>query len=322
MIKKIKFLSILLIITFISVFLLQQCSLPDIQDVTPPVVAIIFPADGSAVSGTSKIVASATDNKEVKEIKVYVDGSVVASAQSNGIRYDWDTTPIADNRDHYIMAVARDKDDNLGFSPLIAVRVVAGVTPDTVAPVINILNPVGGQTVSGTVPVITQVNDDSEIDRVEFYVDGVLAFSDSSEPFEYAWDVSGYVDGSVHTLFAKAIDANGFSSVSPVISVTVATDNVNDIVPPTLTIIYPPAGAVFTGVNSITAVADAYDDNGIRKVEFYVDGILKSTDTTTPYQYLWPLVDYADSQLHTLYVKAYDNSDNVSAAMVVVTINP
>ncbi len=302
----------------------QGCSVPEVPDVIPPIVVVIHPAPGQVLTGEVPVVASSTDDDDVESMTLYIDGIQVASQKGNNLTYNWNTTPIADNRDHYIMALARDQSGNTGFSPLVRVRVVKGSQPDTLAPVITILHPVTGQVVRDTINVITQVKDQSAISKVEFYIDGNLEYTDLAAPFQYEWVVTSLVNGSLHSIFATAYDENGYIGVSPTITVTVASDVVEDITPPTLTILYPPAGATFSvaTTSSITIVADAEDESGIDRVEFYIDGALKATDASKPYEYSWNLTTYADGNAHTIYVKAYDKAGNFNAAMNVVTILP
>lgn len=314
--------SVLILILFTLLMTFQYCAIPEVPDVTPPIVTIVFPAAGAVVNGQVQVVAIATDESKVETTTLYIDGIKAATADDNKITFVWNTIPIADNRDHYLMAVAEDENQNIGTSLMTDVRVVPGVTPDTLAPIVTILNPVSGQVVSGTVAVATQVDDDSPIDRVEFYVDGTLAETDSDEPFGFLWNVSSLINGTVHTLFAKAFDVNGSSSASNVVTVTISSSNIQDITPPSVAILYPPNGAVFTAVDSITASADVTDNESVQRVDFFVDGIFKTSITSPPYLYKWPLTDYADGFLHTLYVKGLDDAGNTGAAMVVITVNP
>ena len=57
----------------------------------------------------------------------------------------------------------------------------------------------------------------------------------------------------------------------------------------------------------ITVVVDAYDKDGISKVEFYIDDIIRFTDHDTPYSWLW---DEFTIGWHEIRVVAYDNSGN------------
>jgi len=61
-------------------------------------------------------------------------------------------------------------------------------------------------------------------------------------------------------------------------------------------------------VQLITIEANASDnESGIDRVEFFIDGVLKSTDTSKPYSYNWITLRCGK---HTITVKAYDNAGN------------
>jgi hypothetical protein len=51
-------------------------------------------------------------------------------------------------------------------------------------------------------------------------------------------------------------------------------------------------------------------------VEFYLDGVLKSTDTTAPYSWSWNTTT-ATHTSHSLTSKAYDAAGNVGTSSVV-----
>jgi hypothetical protein len=92
-----------------------------------------------------------------------------------------------------------------------------------------------------------------------------------------------------------------------------------DTTAPTVSITAPLNGATVVGTVSINATAS--DNVGVTKVEFYVDGALKSTDTTSPYSYSWDSTSVANGS-HALTAKAYDAALNVGTSTVVnVTVN-
>jgi len=67
--------------------------------------------------------------------------------------------------------------------------------------------------------------------------------------------------------------------------------------------------------------ASASDNVGVTKVEFYRDGALQSTVTTSPYSWSWNTTGVANGS-HTLQTKAYDAANNVgSSATITVTVN-
>jgi hypothetical protein len=73
--------------------------------------------------------------------------------------------------------------------------------------------------------------------------------------------------------------------------------------PEPLTITNPSNGETVSGTVSITCDADPE----IVKVEFYIDGTLENTDTTSPFSWDWDTTAYSDSS-HTILVKGYDSS--------------
>jgi len=70
-------------------------------------------------------------------------------------------------------------------------------------------------------------------------------------------------------------------------------------------------------LGDITVIAEASDEDGIQKVEFYVNDILKSTDYEEPYSWLWD--EFAMGE-HELKIIAYDNKGNEAQDEVKVMI--
>ena len=70
-----------------------------------------------------------------------------------------------------------------------------------------------------TITVKAKTPDDSGIEKVEFYIDNQLKFTDSSTPYEFDWDTLGDTEGA-HALKAVAFDAKG-NTASAKLSVTV-----------------------------------------------------------------------------------------------------
>jgi hypothetical protein len=88
---------------------------------------------------------------------------------------------------------------------------------------------------------------------------------------------------------------------------------------PTVSITAPAAGATVSGTVSVTASAS--DNVGVTKVEFYVDGVLKNTDTLTAYAWSWDTTT-ATNGSHSLTAKAYDAALNVKTSTAVsVTVS-
>ena len=93
---------------------------------------------------------------------------------------------------------------------------------------------------------------------------------------------------------------------------------VYDTESPTVSITYPMDGDSLSGVVTITATAE--DNEGILRVEFYIDDSLKHTDTDEPYSYQWNTSLLPDSSSHTIMAKAYDKAENVGESDVISVI--
>jgi hypothetical protein len=93
----------------------------------------------------------------------------------------------------------------------------------------------------------------------------------------------------------------------------------SDTTAPTVSVTAPTAGATVSGTTTISATAS--DNVGVTKVEFYVDSVLKSTDTAAAYSYSWDTTGYANGA-HTIYAKAYDAAgNNKQSTSVSVTVS-
>lgn len=84
-----------------------------LPDTTPPTLAITNPANGTNVSGTAIIRASASDNSGAAGItqKLYIDGALKVTATGGALTYNWNTrkTPLGG---HTIVVTATDASGN------------------------------------------------------------------------------------------------------------------------------------------------------------------------------------------------------------------
>ena len=86
-------------------------------------------------------------------------------------------------------------------------------------------------------------------------------------------------------------------------------------VSPTVSITAPANNATITGLNAVTLSATANDGDGtISKVEFYVNGNLHSTDTSSPYSASWTP---ATAGSYALTAKAFDNQNATTTSTAV-----
>jgi len=93
----------------------------------------------------------------------------------------------------------------------------------------------------------------------------------------------------------------------------------SDTTSPTTSITSPAGGATVSA--TITISATASDNVGVTQVQFFVDGVLLSTDTTAPYSASWDTTTGADGA-HSLTAQASDAAGNTGiSAAVNVTVN-
>jgi len=176
-------------------------------------------------------------------------------------------------------------------------------------PTVSITFPLDGDVVTEKITVKAIASDDKGIKKVEFYLDGKLKKTLKSTPYNYLWNCENYSSGS-HTIKVKAYD-----TISQV-----GEDSIKVIVdqPPKVTITSPSSGDIVS--KKVTIKVKASDDNGIKKVEFYIGGKLKKTQEKPPYRYRWDAVNYSGGK-HTIKVKAYDTRDQVAEDSIKVIVD-
>ena len=155
-----------------------------------------------------------------------------------------------------------------------------------------------------TVMIQANASDDTGISHVEFFKNGTLIHSDSSFPYEYQWLVNASDNGS-HTWTAKAYDRAGNSATSNTVNCTVDID----VIAPNVALTNPTAGSTYVEPGTLTVAADATDNVGITKVEFFDNGALIHTDQSSPYEFDWTY-DEKDNGEHACTARAYDAAGN------------
>lgn len=212
-------------------------------------------------------------------------------------------------------------DQSLGYGRVNAAAAVIAAAayvapPDTVAPVVSLLAPLTGSTISGTTVVDVSASDDVGVVRVDLYLDGAFFVSDSSTPYSFALDTSTLANGN-HVLEAVATDAaHNNTSTGPV---TVVVDNTPaDTTPPAVSMGTPASGAIVSGTTSVTV--SATDNVGVTQVQLWVDGALYAIDTTAPYSFAWNTTLVSNGS-RTLKVVASDLAGNVSEVTRTVTVS-
>lgn len=98
-------------------------------------------------------------------------------------------------------------------------------------------------------------------------------------------------------------------------------DNCNvpdDTTAPTTNLTAPTASASVSG-SAVAISATVTDAGGVSRAEFYADGLSIASDTSAPYATTWDSTKLANG-VHTLSVRGYDLSGNMSASTASVTV--
>jgi len=165
-------------------------------------------------------------------------------------------------------------------------------------PLVNIFYPDDNDWVTGTVTVEANADFPPEpIINVQFFVNNVLAETDTTEPYAYAWDSSGVLENTLIPL--KAV-ANTGSVAGTDDDTAVRVDRTA----PVTTLTAPSGGSVSGSVNMTATLSDSY--SGPDRVEFYVDGSRRYTDYTAGYAYTWNARFYPEGSSRTLMARGFD----------------
>jgi hypothetical protein len=188
----------------------------------PPTVSITNPADGSTVSGTINVSATASDNIGVAGVQFKLNGANLG-AEDTVPPYEiaWDTTTVPEGV-YTLTAVARDTANQTTTSAGVTVT-VDNPPPSDPPPTVSITSPANGATVSGTITVTATASDNVSVAGVQFKVNGVnIGAEDTTAPYSVSWDTTTATPGS-NTLTAVARDSAGQLTPSEPVIVTVTT---------------------------------------------------------------------------------------------------
>jgi hypothetical protein len=212
------------------------------------------------------------------------------------------TTTTPTSGDHFYYAKVTEANGLMLWSAPVWVTEGAGSGGDTTPPTVS-----ASETGSiGSITLNASASDNVGVSRVEFYVDGALKATDSSAPYGAALDSTTLADGT-HALVAKAYDAAGNVGTSSSVGFSVSNGSGGDTTLPTV------SASESGSSGSITLSATASDNVGVSRVEFYVDGALKATDSSAPYGAALDSTTLADGT-HALVAKAYDAAGNVGTS--------
>lgn len=284
------------------------------NDLTPPAFSTVTV---SSIGQSTAVISWTTNEAGDSQVSYGLTPSYGNNTVLNGtmvLGHSQLLTGLAADTVYNFQARSRDAAGNLGLSSNFTFRTLPAPL-DTVSPIVAITAPSSGAVVSGMVAVAANASDNVGVARVDFYIDGALAGTDASAPYAYSWNASAVSNG-VHMISAWAFDARSNLAVS---SVAVNVQNaLPDMMPPQVVIIAPVQGSTATG--TVLVQASAQDDRGVAKVEFYVDGSLRGTDSTQPFELSWNTVLESDGA-RQISASAYDAAGNKATDAIDVYVS-
>ncbi len=271
-------------------------------DNTLPSGFFISPSNSSVVGGIVNIEVNVSDNIGVSKVIFFANASNICDAItgqceiiSSPYRIRWDSTSISYSVSVPITAAVFDLAGNTKIFGI-------SVTVDNVLPIVSILNPAPSSYLKGTATIDVFNSDTSGVTRVVIIIDSTQVASAINPPSTYTfmWNTLSFSDGT-HSIKAIAYDKAGNSNFHEIF---VVVDNT----PPNVSISTPSPGS-FTNANSINIGASSSDNILLDKVEFYIDGVLAGTDSTSPFS-VTADISLLSEGTHSITAVAFDVAGN------------
>lgn len=283
-------------------------------DITPPSILVISPINNANLTITNQTTFSAniTDNVGISKVEYLIDGNQICLIVNPPYDCVWNVAGSIGT--HTLQIIATDISNNTQ-SKNIMVNLISPA--DNIKPSISIIKPVNNFRVLKNTVFEFRINasDNVNVVKVEFYFKNNLICTDFGTT--YSCDVSsGNQEG---TFKIKAIAYDAYNS-SPIEYDVIVVSNLDDQ-PPTLSVTSPQNMSSYPIGNTVTISANASDNIGVTKVEFFSGNTLLCTDTTSPYTCNWSLSGFGGN--YDLIVNAHDASGNKSTQNItVVTYKP
>ncbi|MBL7059682.1 MAG: hypothetical protein ISS10_01645 [Candidatus Marinimicrobia bacterium] len=283
----------------------------------PPAVVITEPPAGQTVSGTVPIRVTATDNFAISHVDFIIDDELLYTDNTYPYRYDWNTMTTTDDTWQIIQVIAVDVNNISSNSNPVSVFVD---NIDDIPPTGMILNPYAGQTVSGTVDIQVNANDNDGIYSVRFSINGVHVSTANQSPYEHSWDTHSALEDNNHIISILITDLSGNTTALEPIAVFVDNHPQDDVTPPNAVILNPISGQIVNGIVSIEV--NASDNLGISTVEFSINQTFVHSDDIFPYEYEWNTVTWGENGEVIIQANVTDVSGNFTSSQpVLVTVD-
>lgn len=306
----------------------------------PPTVQVTFPNGGEVLSGSVDLQWSASDPEDGTnlDIDIYISPDnggtwvqVSIGLQNTG-HYTWDTTTVADGSAYLLKVVARDSAGLEAEDTSDSTFSVDNILDNT-PPQINLIYPVGGETLSGTVNIRWSASDNEDpatliAVKIEYsnnagYSWNVLVPNTDNDGI-FEWDTTQFDDGDNYRIRVTATDSGGLTSTDTSTIFSIVNNAANT--PPTITILYPVGGETLNGKVDIQwSASDPEGDEITIDIYYSKDNGITWTEIATGLantgSYEWDTTTVEDGY-YIIKIKATDtnmlSSEDITAARVMV----
>jgi fibronectin type 3 domain-containing protein len=301
----------------------------------PPTVSLTAPTNGATLTTSPATVsANATDDIGVSKVEFYDGTTLLNSDTSSPYSYSWDLTGLSGS--HTLTAKAYDSGGHITTSSAVSVTISLSQACQTIP------TTYGSVTSTVSIPTTTTYHiwsrimaPDTTNNSYYLQVDSNCAINvgDAASIAANSWTWLDYQDGSTATHTSANLTAGTHNItligrepgakldrvlfVSDTCVPTGIGGNCADSTAPTVSLTSPTANQTVSGTTTLSATAaDDSGGSGVAKVDFLVDGVVKNSDTTSPYSYSWDSKTVADGT-HTVQAKATDVAGNIGSSITV-----
>ena len=275
-------------------------------DVTPPQVVISAPLDGAAFIEGVPIGITGTSTDDARVLRVELSMPAGTFQTFDGPAFNTTFTPafgFAANDEPTALEITARAFDPTGNE---GVRTVAlTINPDLPPSIAIIGAPADGSAhIEGTqLDFEVDATDDRPGLTVDLVVNGLVVQSRGQAPFRFAIqspDPDALVDGAFE-VDLRATDSQDQTATTARLSYTAINDD-----PPEVLIVAPNDGGEFVEGEQFEVRANAVDDLGVTKVQFFVDGRLVGEAFGAPYSVSVQLDSGEDGSSSEIVARAFD----------------
>ncbi|MCI0561893.1 MAG: Ig-like domain-containing protein, partial [Nitrososphaera sp.] len=158
------------------------------------------------------------------------------------------------------------------------------------------------------------------------YTTGTAQYPSTSDPYANGGDPAIHATGLALTYNGYGLKGwLGVQKMKEIKALVNDTITPGDTTPPTVSVTAPVSGS--TVVDTLTFSATASDNVGVSNVEFFVDGVSKGIDTSSPYSISWDTTNGGTHacigpHTHSLTAKARDAAGNsTTSSIIIVNMN-